>query len=563
MHWSLASEQWFAAPPKFARKLTMISDENKRGRHVLRSALWLCLILFWIAYGISVSTALLLNVFSDPRIFYNYFVGNQVDPSVPVVEANSMHVSRISIAALIVVAVIALLVSAWRRTTARQSCPSCYAAFGLLVSIPLGLALSVATPIEYVRDYAAYLKLAQSLYSTGDYSDFSDGNFSDPNPDTLAWRPPGPALLYGLPIHLGIPTQASVWLINSLIVIIIFLFVRSSLYRSQLRAPAWLVAFAGLVICFATLPFLLLPIAHPPVIATLALLLLLVPIESSDLMRLNWSRWLLAGLLIGISALFRPNLVLLIAILGVAVLVRSGQLGGRPLYVRSATALSICAIGLVIAIGPWTIRNWFTLHRLVPISTNGGMVFYSANGSANPTEQGRYISRLAIQLFKEVPNEVDRDHEGWKRGAINIAQHPGTFAKSFIYRVPRLLANPLYSVSYIRDQARDRSWIWVLYLSETATLIAFWWLWLDMFIYRRAIRERLFDTNLLPWPQFSLLVTAFISSLFENSPTFQLSFLPFILFIWFDASSRKTPQVSHTAFVPEKTAPQSLPKSPR
>jgi hypothetical protein len=513
---------------------------ESRQRHprvrMLRTALWIFLVLLWVAYGISVSSALLLNSLSDPRKFYNYITGHVTDPTVPVVEANSMHMSHISIAALAIVAIAFVVLRPWRRAKARQLWPSWYAGLGLLAAIPLGLALSLVTPIEYVRDYAVYLKLAQTLYSTGDYSDFSEGNFVDPA-DTLAWRPPGTSLLYGLPIWTGVPAQLSVWIINALIALIVLFFVRSSLEARQARAPIGTVVIAGIVVCFTTLPFMLLPISHFPVIASLAVLLLLVPTESRHLSRLSLFRWLLAGFLIGASALFRPNFILEAAILAGAILVAGRSFGGlRNGHQRSAAAILVCALGVAIVLGPWTVRNWFTLHRFVPISTNGGMVFYSANGSAKSNEQGHYISRLAVQLYNDVPDEVDRDHEGWKRGLKNIAGHPLSFAESFLYRVPRLLANPLNSVNYIREQARDRSWIWTLYIAETATLIAFWWLWFLMYIHRKSIRSGVFSAERLPWPQVSLLVVVFVSLLFENSPTFQLSFLPFILFIWFEAS---------------------------
>jgi hypothetical protein len=516
-----------------------IADESRRlhpGARMLRTALWIFLVLLWVAYGISVSSALLLNILSDPRKFYNYVTGNVVDPTVPVVEANSMHVSHISIAALAILGIAFLVLRPWLRGKAQQLCPSWYAGLGLLVAIPLGLALSLATPIEYVRDYGTYLKLAQSLYTTGDYSDFSEGNFVNPA-DTVAWRPPGTSLLYGLPMSMGVPPQMSVWIINALIALIVLFFVRSSLESRQAKAPVWAVVIAGIIVCFTTLPFMLLPISHFPVIATLAVLLLLVPTRYRHLLRLSLFRWLLAGFLVGASALFRPNLILEAAIFAGAILLAGRSFGGLPSrYQRSIAAILVCALGVAIALGPWTVRNWFTLHRFVPISTNGGMVFYSANGSAKPTEQGRYISRLAIQLYDDVPNEVDRDHEGWKRGLKNIASHPISFAASFMYRVPRLLANPLFPVNYIREQARVHTWIWTLLISETATLIAFWWLWLLMYVHRDAIRSGVFSAKRLPWPQVSLLVAVLVSLMFENSPTFQLSFLPFILFMLFEAS---------------------------
>jgi hypothetical protein len=512
---------------------------NKKGRnqlpwHILRGTLWFGLILLWAAYGICVAAFLLVNVFVDPRTFYNSVAGGEVH-----VDTNDLHVNGDSLLAFIIVMIVGFALHRWnplrklRTIKIQQFCPLWYAGFGLLIAIPLGLALSVATPIEYVRDYAAYLKLAQSLYSIGDYSDISEGNLVSGIYDTVAWRPPGVALLYGLPIRFGVPNQESVWLINSVIAAVAFLFVRSSLRRA--RGPIYVVAGAGLIVCLTTLPFLLLPIAHLPAFATLALLLLLVPTESRRLAQLSVAYWLLSGILVGLSALFRPNFVVEILVVAGAGLIAITQFEGHRSHLRSGAAVLACVLGLAIAVGPWTVRNWFALHRFVPISTNGGMVFYSSNGSASPSEQGHYTRRLAVQLYEEVPDEVDRDHEGWRRGWANIAEHPVSFAVSFLYRVPRLFANIVFPINYIRDQASDRSWIWIFPLFETAILISFWCFWYLMFSYRRSIRERIFDPKQIPWPQFSLLLAVLICLMFNNSPTFQLSFLPFELFIWFDA----------------------------
>jgi hypothetical protein len=505
-----------------------------RPERLLREFVWVGLILFWAAYGVSGASFLAVNIFTDPRTLYNAIVRNAAEPAAKVVEANSMHVDRTSIALFFVAVIACLAVRVWRRTNTGRSYPLWYGAFGLLLAIPAGFLLSQAIPVEYVRDYAAYLKLAQNLYSAGDYSDVSEGNELDP-PDVFAWRPPGVALLYGLPISIGVPVQMSVWLINSVIAVVVFFFAKWSLNFREAQGSIATIAISALVVLLSTSLLFLLPISHFPAIALLCLLLMLVPTESERIARNNTSKWVLAGLLIGLSALFRPNVIVEGGIVVAAVLIANQA--SRTRYLKSGAAVVACVMGIVIAIAPWTTRNWVVLHRFVPISTNGGMVFYSSNGSPVPAEQGHYVRELALQLYRDVPNEVDRDREGWRRGWANIASHPLSFLKSFQYRVPRLLANPLFPVSYIREQARDQSWIWIFPLFEAATLFGFWWLWMVMFIRRRSIRARIMNAQRVPWPQFSLLTVACISLLFENSPTFQLSFLPFVLFILFDASA--------------------------
>jgi hypothetical protein len=499
---------------------------------VLRKSLWFGLILFWIAYGVSAASFLAVNIFSDPRTLYNMLVKKTVEPATQVVVANSMHAEKTTIVLFFVAVIVWISVGLLRRTKSTKVYPLWYGAFGLLLAIPAGFLLSLAIPVEYVRDYAAYLRLAQNLYSTGDYSEVSDGNVTGV-PDVLAWRPPGVALLYGLPIALGLPIQMSVWVINSLIALMVFFFAKSSLTVQGPQGSAGTVVILGLVVFLSTSLLFLLPISHFSAIAVLCCLLLVVPTRSDLIALASPSKWMLAGFLIGLSALFRPNLVLEGGIVAAGILI--AHQANRTDFAKPLAAIFACALGMAVAIGPWSIRNWTVLHRFVPISTNGGMVFYSSNGSPVASEQGHFVQALAIQLYNDVPAEVDRDKEGWRRGFANIASHPVSFIKSFQYRIPRLLANPLFPINYVREQAYTKSWIWIFPLFEAATLFGFWWLWLALFRCRDSIRACVMDAQRVPWPQFSLLTSAAISLMFENSPTFQLSFLPFVLFILFEA----------------------------
>jgi hypothetical protein len=499
---------------------------------LLRQSLWYALVLFWAAYGLCEASFLAVNLFTDPRTLYNALVRNTAEPATKIVDANSMRVDKTSVALFFVAVIACIIFRMRRRSKVRKSCALWYGAFGLILAIPAGFFLSSAIPIEYVRDYGAYLKLAQTLYTSGDYSDVSEGNELDP-PDVFAWRPPGMALLYGLPIAIGIPIQTSVWMINSLIAVVVFYFAKSSLNFRGAQGTVAGVATAGLVIFLSTSLLLLVPISHFPAIATLSLLLMMVPTQNESIRRVSTSKWAVGGFLVGLSALFRPNMVIEGGIIAAALLIAKQV--SRDGFPKWTAAVFACALGVAVAIAPWTIRNWLVLQRFVPISTNGGMVFYSSNGSPDPTEQGHYVRRLALQLYKDVPDEVDRDKEGWRRGWANIALNPLSFVKSFQYRIPRLLANPLFPIYYIREQARNHSWIRIFPVFEAATLFGFWWLWVSMFSHQSSIRARIMDAQRVPWPQFSLLTVACISSMFENSPTFQLSFMPFILFILFEA----------------------------
>ncbi|HEX2096722.1 MAG TPA: hypothetical protein VHF50_05075, partial [Solirubrobacterales bacterium] len=81
------------------------------------------------------------------------------------------------------------------------------------------------------------------------------------------------------------------------------------------------------------------------------------------------ARWLLPGFLFGLTALIRPEYLLVGAAFAALAAVwawreRGWRLGG------SVGALFIAA--LILPIVPWTVRNAVVLDRLVPISTGGG-----------------------------------------------------------------------------------------------------------------------------------------------------------------------------------------------
>jgi hypothetical protein len=462
---------------------------------MLRQVLWLGMTLLWVAYGLSL-------IVTD-------FVA--------------------TITAWLLLAAGAFVLARWPLRLPPTAFPACRTSTWLLAAIPLGLILSLAVSMTYVDDYLAYLRLAKDLYTSGGYSDLHH---------TVAWRPPGMALLYGIPIRLGVSPQASVWLINSGLCLIAYLCVRSLSRACRAREARPSGALAGLVLCLALLPLMLLPIAHLPSIATMLIIVILIPTSAAGLAGTPLISWFVAGALTGVSALFRVNLVLELPILMAALLAAHGISRAVREPGRILVPILACSLGVVVVVAPWTVRNWNTLHRFVPVSTNGGMVFYSANAPKIPSEQGAYHHELYYQIEADVPDEVDRDKEGWRRGWAAIVARPKVFLASFVYRIPKLLQAPTYGVRYInRNGATSPLTRSALVVFRFADLVVFWWLWLSLFQYRHAIRARILDLNNIPWPQWSLLISVAVSLMFECAPTYQLSFLPFIVFTWLDARS--------------------------
>jgi hypothetical protein len=124
----------------------------------------------------------------------------------------------------------------------------------------------------------------------------------------------------------------------------------------------------------------------------------------------TWA-WLAPGFLFGLTAMFRPEFLLVAcAFVGLAA-IRAGREGGwRPGLAGAAVLL----VALVLPILPWTIRNLVVLERVVPISTGGGKAlyvgtFYPADGEYQKVKAILYERQTGRSLppYSQALNEVD------------------------------------------------------------------------------------------------------------------------------------------------------------
>jgi 4-amino-4-deoxy-L-arabinose transferase-like glycosyltransferase len=85
------------------------------------------------------------------------------------------------------------------------------------------------------------------------------------------------------------------------------------------------------------------------------------------------SAWLLPGVLFGLTALIRPEYLLVGFGFAIATLVGvARERGWRP----GAGAAALLAAGFLAPIVPWTVHNLVSVDRFVPISTGGGKALY-------------------------------------------------------------------------------------------------------------------------------------------------------------------------------------------
>jgi hypothetical protein len=110
-------------------------------------------------------------------------------------------------------------------------------------------------------------------------------------------------------------------------------------------------------------------------------------------------RWLVPGLTLGALALVRPEYLAIGLLLAVLVF------GWQRLHVpwrQALLAAAIVALGIVVVVAPWTIRNAIALDRFVTVSTGGGQVLYAGTylpSDGNPEKVGSAVVAEHPNLF--------------------------------------------------------------------------------------------------------------------------------------------------------------------
>ncbi len=110
----------------------------------------------------------------------------------------------------------------------------------------------------------------------------------------------------------------------------------------------------------------------------------------------NLARWLLPGFLFGLTALIRPEYLLVGVAFAILALIRTGRARGWKPGLAGAALL---VLALLLPIVPWAVRNQVVLDRTVPISTGGGKALYV--GTFLPAD-GEYqrVKALLLQRYR-------------------------------------------------------------------------------------------------------------------------------------------------------------------
>lgn len=258
----------------------------------------------------------------------------------------------------------------------------------------------VANPAD---DSHAYYALSKALYE--------EGSFGGPEfHDSSDWSPGAPFLYAASFFATGGAREGTARIVEALLGVatILVVFALGKRLGDLADERRRLGSAVGLFAAFAVAvypPFLHTTgelMSEPPAMLTLpaAILAWLWAGEREQL----WP-WLVPGVLFGLTAMFRPEYLLV----GIAFIVLAAIRVWREREWRLGLAgAAILLVALVLPILPWTIRNLVVLDRVVPVSTGGGKALYV--GTYLPAD-GEYQRVKAILVERYEHRELDPDSE--------------------------------------------------------------------------------------------------------------------------------------------------------
>jgi 4-amino-4-deoxy-L-arabinose transferase-like glycosyltransferase len=271
-------------------------------------------------------------------------------------------------------------------------------ALGLIALLGLAVrAYVVVNPVEHPADDSrAYYALAKALYE--------EGSFGGPEfRDSSDWSPGAPFLYAAAFYATGGAREGTARIVEALLgvatILVVFALGRRLGGRLHGRRVGLFAAFAVAVYP----PFIHTTgelMSEPPAMLTLPAAILAFLWASER--RSPWV-WPVPGLLFGLTAMFRPEYLLV----GAAFVILAALHSGREWRLGLATA-AVFLLALLLPILPWTIRNAVVLDRAVPISTGGGKALYV--GTFLPAD-GEYQRVKAILAERYLHRDLEPGSE--------------------------------------------------------------------------------------------------------------------------------------------------------
>lgn len=291
-------------------------------------------------------------------------------------------------------------VADWIRALPQRYGKRTLVALGLIALLGLVVrAYVVVNPVSNPADDShAYYAISKALYE--------EGSFGGPEfRDSSDWSPGAPFLYAASFYATGGAREGTARIVEALLGVATILVVFALGWRLGGRdLGRWVGLFAAFAVAVYP-PFIHTTgelMSEPPAMLTLpaAVLAFLWAGEK----RSPWA-WLAPGFLFGLTAMFRPEYLLVGAAFVVLAAVRTWRDSEWRLGLAGGAVL---LVALVLPILPWTIRNVVVLDRVVPISTGGGKALYV--GTYLPAD-GEYQRVKAILVKRYLGRDLEPNSE--------------------------------------------------------------------------------------------------------------------------------------------------------
>ncbi|MBK5233552.1 MAG: glycosyltransferase family 39 protein [Thermoleophilia bacterium] len=232
---------------------------------------------------------------------------------------------------------------------------------------------------ENLPDSAAYERIARGLHE--------DGIFEQAGPGTPVHPQPASNYSPGLPLFAGgvfeLASDDDVRLVRLLLALIsaAAIPIAFSIGRRLAGSTAGLIGAAAIAF-YPTLISNAGMLLTEPLAGTMLAGGVLAILSARD--QNGLLTWALAGLLLGLATMVRPEyliITLFVAVTLVLIELRGG-------FGHAVRPVAVLLLTLLVVIAPWTVRNVVEYERVVPLSTGGGQTLFAGSyvpSNGNPT----------------------------------------------------------------------------------------------------------------------------------------------------------------------------------
>jgi len=194
----------------------------------------------------------------------------------------------------------------------------------------------------------------------------------------------------------------------------------------------------------------------------------------------------LLGLILGLTCLVKPIALLVPAVAFFL------YLGYRVKLGQALKRMLVIGLFMLLAISPWTIRNYMVMDRFVLLSTNLGVVLRTSN---NPETDGR---EFPLRPLPDETDEVEMNQRFTREAVHWIVGHPRQFLKLAAYRIgwtwgsdSGFVSSNLYGKAPPWAVNAARGVVQIVYLALTLVWIV------GILLYRRRLLESMIGLTIL------------------------------------------------------------------